>query len=108
MENSKIEQIKLPTMAEILIEEFIKPYKISVYQLAKAVKIPAFQIKNILHNKQKISIDIALRFSKYFGTSDNFFINLQNEIELRKSKNKQKLILENIKTFSPITQQISA
>lgn len=105
MKNS---QIKLPTMAEILVEEFIKPYKISACQLAKAIKIPAFQIKNILHNKQKINIDIALRFSKFFGTSDNFFINLQNEIDLRNSKHKQKLILDNIKTFSATTQQISA
>lgn len=96
-----MKKIELPTIAEILDEEFIQPYGISAYRLAKDISVPVSRIQDILHGRRKISVDTALRLSKYFGLSESYFLDLQNEIELRKSKNRQKAELENIK---PITQ----
>ena len=96
-----MQKIELPTIAEILDEEFMQPYGISAYRLAKDISVPVSRIQDILHDRRKISVDTALRLSKYFGLSESYFLDLQNEIELRKSKNRQKAELENIK---PITQ----
>ena len=85
--------ILTPTISEILLEEFMIPFNVSAYRLAKDIHVPVSRIQDILHGRRKISIDTALRLSKYFGVSDSFFIDLQSEIELRESKNRQKTSL---------------
>ena len=67
--------------------------------MAKDINVPVSRIQDILHGRRKISIDTALRLSKYFGVSDSFFIDLQSEIELRESKNRQKDELDKIKAL---------
>ena len=81
-----MQKIELPTIAEILDEEFMQPYGISAYRLAKDISVPVSRIQDILHGRRKISVDTALGLSKYFGLSESYFLDLQNEIELRKSK----------------------
>ena len=71
---------------EILNEEFIKGFGISAYKLAKDTKIPATRISEIIKGKRKITVDTALRFSKYFGNSAEFWLNIQNEYDLRIEK----------------------
>jgi addiction module HigA family antidote len=71
---------------EILDEEFIKGFGISAYRLAKDTKIPATRISEIIKGKRKITVDTALRFSKYFGNSAEFWLNIQNEYDLRIEK----------------------
>lgn len=95
-------KLQLPSMAEILLQEFMVPFNISAYRLAKDINVPISRIQDILHSRRKISIDTALRLSKYFGMSDSFFIDLQTKIELRESKNRQKNELANIKTIVQI------
>jgi antitoxin HigA-1 len=75
------------TPGEILDEEFIKGFGISAYQLAKETKISATRISEIIKGKRKISVDTALRFSKYFGNSAQFWLNIQNDYDLRIGKN---------------------
>ena len=94
-----MKKIELPSIAEILSQEFIKPFGLSAYRVAKDIKVPVSRIQDILHGRRKISIDTALRLSKYFGVSDSFFIDLQSEIELRESKNRQKDELDKIKAL---------
>ena len=94
-----MKKIELPSIAEILSQEFIKPFGLSAYRVAKDINVPVSRIQDILHGRRKISIDTALRLSKYFGVSDSFFIDLQSEIELRKSKNRQKDELDKIKAL---------
>ena len=101
-----MQKIELPTIAEILDEEFMQPYGISAYRLAKDISVPVSRIQDILHGRRKISVDTALRLSKYFGLSESYFLDLQNEIELRKSKNRQKAALENIKPITQISAQL--
>ncbi len=80
---------KLPNIhpGEILEEEFLKPYHITSYRLAKETHIPATRIAEILKFKRKISTDTALRLSKFFGNSPEFWLGLQMEYDLREEKN---------------------
>jgi addiction module HigA family antidote len=71
---------------EILKEEFINGFNISAYKLAKDTNIPATRISQIIKGKRSISADTALRFSKYFGTTPDFWLGLQTEYDLREEK----------------------
>jgi addiction module HigA family antidote len=77
---SKLETI---VPGEILNEEFIKGFGISAYKLAKETKISATRISDIIKGKRKITVDTALRFSSYFGNSAEFWLNIQNDYDLR-------------------------
>jgi antitoxin HigA-1 len=67
---------------EILLEEFMKPLGISQNQLARDLNVPPRRINEIVHGKRSITIDTALRLSRHFGTSVEFWINLQTHYEL--------------------------
>ena len=67
---------------EILLEEFMKPLGMSQNQLARDLKVPPRRINEIVHGKRSITIDTALRLSRHFGTSAEFWINLQTHYEL--------------------------
>lgn len=67
---------------EILLEEFMKPLQISQNRLARDLKVPPRRINEIVHRKRGITIDTALRLSRHFGTSVEFWINLQTHYEL--------------------------
>ena len=70
------------TPGEVLIEEFLKPMEISQYRLAKDIHVPARRINEIVHGKRAITADTALRLSRYFGTTAQFWINMQATYEL--------------------------
>lgn len=72
----------------ILLEEFLKPLKISQYRLAKDIKVPPRRINEIVLGKRAISADTAIRFSRYFGTSAQFWLNAQNYYDLEKAERK--------------------
>lgn len=67
---------------EILLEEFLTPLEISQYRLAATIGVPARRINEIVHGKRSISPDTALRLSRALGTSDRFWLNLQNRYDL--------------------------
>ena len=71
---------------EILLEEFLKPMGISQYRLAKDIGVPARRINEIVHGKRRVSVDTALRLSRYFGLSERFWINLQARYDLEVEK----------------------
>ena len=64
------------------MEEFLKPYGISQYRLAKDISVPPRRINEIVHGKRAITADTALRLSKYFNISAQFWLNLQSNYEL--------------------------
>ncbi|MCR5203660.1 MAG: HigA family addiction module antidote protein [Lachnospiraceae bacterium] len=80
------QNIKMPEVGEILLEEFMKPLGISSYKLAHSISVPVSRIQDILHNRRKVTADTSLRLSKYFGVSERYFLDLQNDIDLRKLK----------------------
>jgi addiction module HigA family antidote len=84
---------------EILDEEFIKGFGISAYKLAKETRMPATRISEIIKGKRKISVDSALRLSRYFGNSAAFWLNLQNEYDLREARRRMAGELASIPTL---------
>jgi addiction module HigA family antidote len=75
---------KLPPVhpGEVLLEEFLEPLEISQYRLAKDISVPPRRINEIVHGKRSITADTALRLSRYFGTSEKFWLNLQTGYDL--------------------------
>jgi addiction module HigA family antidote len=78
--------IELPSVGEILSEEFMIPMNISAYRLAQDIHVPTSRIQDILHGRRKITADTSLRLAKYFGVSDKYFLDIQNDIDIRKLK----------------------
>ena len=73
---------------EILLEEFMKPLNISQNSLAKSLKVTPRRINEIVNKKRSISADSALRLSKFFGNSAEFWMNLQYRYDLEVAKEK--------------------
>ena len=87
-------EIETPTIAEILREEFLEPMELSVYALAKGLNVPVSRIQDILNGKRKITADTSLRLARFFGVSDEYFLRLQNDIDIRNArlKNADKIL----------------
>jgi addiction module HigA family antidote len=96
----KIEAV-LP--GEILAEEFLIPLEISTYKLAKDINISATRISEIIRGKRRITVDTALRLSKYFGNSVEFWIGIQNDYEIRKERDILEKELSKIKRLAKTT-----
>ncbi len=75
--------IDTPKMSEILSEEFMEPLHISAYKLANDIHVPVSRIQDILHDRRKVSVDTSIRLGKYFGVSEKYFLNIQNDIDIR-------------------------
>jgi antitoxin HigA-1 len=70
----------------VLREEFLEPMGVSQYRLAKDTSVPPRRINEIVHGKRAITADTALRLSRYFGTSERFWLNLQTRYDLEREK----------------------
>lgn len=71
---------------EILLEEFLKPMKISQYRLAKDISVPQRRISEITQGKRSITADTALRLGRFFGMEAQFWLNLQSRYDLLKAE----------------------
>ena len=71
---------------EILREEFLIPLAITANALALALKVPASRINEIVLERRAITPDTALRLGRYFGTTADFWLNLQTAFDLRVAK----------------------
>lgn len=67
---------------EILQEDFLGPLGISQYRLSKGIGVPPRRVNEIVHGTRGISADTALRLARFFGTSERFWLNLQNRYDL--------------------------
>lgn len=79
-------KMKLIHPGEILKEEFLLPFRISEYRVAKDINVPPIRINEIVHGKRAITADTALRLARYFNTSPQFWLNLQSRYELEKQE----------------------
>ena len=82
---------------EVLLEEFLKPLGVSQNSLARAVNVPPRRINEIVHGKRSVSADTAVRLSRFFGTSEKFWLGLQDDYDLEEAR--QKVDLLEIKRF---------
>jgi addiction module HigA family antidote len=95
-------KIVTPNVGEILKEEFLEPLGITPYRLSKEINVSTSTVLDIIHNKRKVSVEMALRLSRYFGNSHKFWLNLQNEIEIREIENKKGNELNKIRSIEQI------
>src|SRR4051812_40637669 len=72
----------------ILREDFLRPLQISVYALAEAIKVPRSRVNDIVLGRRGISADTAFRLAHYFGTTPDFWINLQARHDLEAADRK--------------------
>ena len=87
---------------EILLEEFIKPFAVSQYELAKVVGVPPRRINEIVLGKRSISPDTALRLARAFDISDRFFLNLQARYDLEVESERLAGVLEGIRPLKAV------
>ena len=82
--NKKSKVARLPKVhpGGVLLEDFLKPLKLSQYRLAKALGIPVSRISEIIHGQRGVTADTALRFPRYFGTTHELWLNLQYRFEV--------------------------
>jgi addiction module HigA family antidote len=85
---------------EILLEEFLVPFEISAYKLAKDVGIPQTRVSEILKGNRRITADTALRLSRYFGNSAKFWLGLQDDYDLEEEVNAKKSTINSIKSLN--------
>jgi addiction module HigA family antidote len=71
---------------EVLREEFLKPMSMSAYALAKRLRVPAPRINDIVLERRGITTDTALRLSRFFGTTEQFWLNLQDAYDIGRVK----------------------
>jgi antitoxin HigA-1 len=71
---------------EILAEEFLKPSGVTAHQLAAELKIPYDVLREILECRRHVCVDIALRLSRYFGTSERFWLEAQLAHDLERAR----------------------
>lgn len=84
---------------EILNEEFLKSLGVSQYRLATDIGVPPRRINEIVLGKRGISADTALRLGRYFGTSPQFWMNLQGRYDLETQKDLIGAQLEKVRTL---------
>lgn len=85
---------------EVLSEEFLKPMGITAYRLSKEIGIPQSRTGMIVNGKRRITADTALRLSKYFGTSAEFWLGLQNDYDIEEERDNIRSDLEKIQSIS--------
>ena len=81
---------------EVLREEFLKPLAISAYALAKRLRVPPPRINDIVLERRGITVDTALRLSRFFGTTEQFWLNLQDAYDIGRTRSELARELERI------------
>ena len=77
----------------------MQPLGISSYKIAKDIHVPVSRIQVILHDRRRITADTSVRLGKYFGLSPQYFLNLQNDIDIRNINHSQGEDIDQIKTI---------
>jgi antitoxin HigA-1 len=85
---------------EVLLEEFLIPFEISAYKLAKDIGIPQTRISEIIKGNRRVTADTALRLSKYFGNSAKFWLGLQDDFDLEEERKSKGSTINAIKTLN--------
>jgi addiction module HigA family antidote len=97
---------RLPNIhpGEILEEEFLRPLGISAYRLAKETKIPQTRVSEIINRRRRITADTALRLSKFFNNSPEFWLGLQIDYDLEEERKSINEELRDIHHYSEISE----
>ncbi len=103
----RIPKFREPTHpGEMLLEEFLVPMSISQRELSNAVHLPYQRINEIINGKRGMTPSTALRLARYFGMSEDFWMNLQLRWDLYRARRSEEKELKSIKPFSQAEQVI--
>ncbi|MBT4458976.1 MAG: HigA family addiction module antidote protein [Anaerolineae bacterium] len=86
---------------EVLLEDFLKPLGLSQYRLAKDIGVTPIRISEIVNGKRSITVDTAMRFARYFGTSADVWLGLQIDYDLESAKDQEERIKQEVKVLVP-------
>ena len=84
----------------ILHDEFMEPLGISSYRLSKEIKVQQTAISQIINGSRRITVDMALRLSRYFGNSAQFWLNLQNYFDIESEMEKKDYLFNEIVPYN--------
>lgn len=96
---------KLPNIppGEVLNAEFLIPLKMTSKRLAVELDIPQAHINEILNKKRRITVDLALRLSQFFGTTAKFWLGLQNDFDIEEEYISKAKEIESIEKYQSNT-----
>jgi len=92
----------------ILHEEFMEPLGITAYKLSKEIKVQQTAVSQIIKGSRRITVDMALRLSRYFGNSAQFWLNLQNYYDLEAEMEKKAYLFKEIVPYSHVAEKKAA
>jgi len=98
-------KLDLISPGTILYREFMEPLGITAYRLSKDIKVQQTSISQIIRGKRRITVDMALRLSRYFGNSAQFWLNLQNYYDLESEIEKKKYLFNEIVPHSHVAEK---
>ena len=98
-------QVHNPHPGEILEEEFLKPMGITHYRLAKGIGVSPRRIGEIVTGDRAVTVDTGLRLSRFFGTSDGFWIGLQMDFDTTVAKRTLTEVLAAIEPYKQATRR---
>ena len=101
----KLDLIKPGTL---LLEEFMEPLGITAYKLSKEIKVQQTAVSQIIKGSRRITVGMALRLSRYFGNSAQFWLNLQNHYDLESEMEKTRYLLKEIVPYSQVAEKTEA
>lgn len=98
---------RLPNIhpGEILKEDFLDPMGISAYRLSKDTGLSETRISQIVHGKRSVTAETALILSLYFGTSADFWLNLQNHYDLEEIRNEKPELRKKVTSFRATSEK---
>jgi len=92
-------RLSLPSPGEILATEFLEPMGLTQYRLAQSIHVPQTRIAAIIKEGRAITADTALRLARFFGTSVEFWMNLQSQYDADVAREALAEELESIEPF---------
>ncbi len=98
-------KLKPITPGEILLEEFLKPMGLSQYRLAKEIGVPAQRISRIIAGKRSITADTDLRFCRFFGLSNGYWLRAQVAYDTEIAERTLNNLIMRIKPWSGLVAQ---
>ena len=85
---------------EILMLEYLEPLDVTQHRLAVSIRVPPRRINEIVHGKRRITTDTALRLARYFGTSERFWLNLQDRYDIEVERDRLGPALDEIQPLA--------
>ena len=85
---------------EVLMLEYLQPLGITQHRVAVAIGVPPRRINEIVHGKRRITTDTALRLARYFGTSERFWLNLQDRYDIEVERDRLGPTLDEIQPLA--------